>query len=51
MRKYVNIELEEETIRHLDTIADKVTRKRKQVIELLLEKLVEKKMKDEDYSL
>lgn len=51
MKKYVNIQLEEKTLADLDLIADKVTRKRKQVIELLLEKLVKKKIEEKDFSL
>lgn len=51
MKKYVNIQLEEKTLEDLDIIAGKVTRKRKQVIELLLEKLVKKKIEEKDFSL
>jgi len=50
-RKYINIELKEETIKNLDIIAEKLVRKRKQVIELLLENLVKHKIENGDYSL
>lgn len=48
MRRYVNIELEEETIKDCDTIADKNLRSRKQIIEFLITKTVETMMKNKE---
>lgn len=49
VRKYVNVRLEEETIRHLDEYAKKVNRSRKQFIELTLEKIVQEGLTEKDY--
>lgn len=50
-RKYINIQLDEETIRHLDEFAKRINRKRKQVMELLLQQSIDKKITEQDYSL